>query len=201
MENELSKRLQQQMKFILEIDKLKGINRQTPLIDQSRPENDAEHSWHIAMMTVIFAEYASPEVNIYRVVQMLLIHDVVEIDAGDTFLYDNSTLASSKSEREHKAALRIYGILPSDLQSQLMLLWQEFEERTTPDAKFAASLDRLQPLLQNYFTAGSTWKKHGITSKQVLAKNRVIEEGSKALWKLAEGLIKDAVDRGYLKEN
>lgn len=199
MEKNISDRLLQQTNFIIEIDKLKLIHRRTSLIDQSRHENDAEHSWHISMMAVVFAEYASPQVNISRVIQMLLIHDLVEIDAGDTFLYDNSTLASTKTEREHEAAVRIFGMLPNDTQAQFMSLWQEFEEKKTPDAKFATSLDRLQPILQNYFTEGYAWKKHNITSLQVLAKNRVIKDGSEALWELAENLISSAVDREYLK--
>lgn len=200
MKKEISNRLQQQIKFIREIDKLKLIKRRAFVSDQSRNENSAEHSWHIAIMAIILAEYANPEVNIDRVIKMLLIHDLVEIDAGDTFLYaQEPSQSQTKLDQEQQAATRIYGILPEQSQSELMLLWQEFEERKTPDAKFAASLDRLQPILQNYFTAGGSWKKHNVSSQQVLLKNQLIEEGSNALWQLVEGLIQDAVNCEYLK--
>lgn len=196
-----SVRLQQQIRFILEIDKLKLIMRRTSLLDQSRTENGAEHSWHLALMALIFSEYADSDVDIHRVTRMLLIHDLVEIDAGDTFLYDESEFAETQLERENVAAERIYGLLPSEMGLEFMSLWKEFEERKTPDAKFARSLDRLQPIFQNYFTCGSAWKKYGITANRVLNKNRVIGEGSSVLWELAKTLIKDAVSQGFLKEN
>lgn len=184
-----TKRLQQQIEFILEIDKLKQVMRRTPLLDKSRNENDAEHSWHLAMLAMILAEYASPEVNVNRVIRMLLIHDLVEIDAGDTFLYDESPAASLKDERELNAAKRIYGLLPDDLSLELMELWKEFEERKTEDAKFAAGLDRLQPLLHNYFTGGGAWASHNVSADKVIAKKYLIEEASQILGSLAEEFI------------
>lgn len=195
-----TKRLKQQIEFILEIDQLKKIMRRTLLIDSSRTENDAEHSWHLALLAMVLAEYASPEVNINRVIRMLLIHDLVEIDAGDTFLYDVSPAASLKVERERNAAKRIYGLLPDDIRTELIGLWEEFEERKTADAKFAAGLDRLQPLLHNYFTNGSAWASHNITSDKVIAKKYLIEEASEVLGNLANDLIIDAVNRGDLKK-
>lgn len=194
-----SKRLQQQIEFILELDKLKKIIRQTSLLDRSRNENDAEHSWHLAMMTMVLAEYANPEVNIGRVLRMLLIHDVVEIDAGDTFIYDESAAASLKLEREKNAAERIFGLLPNDLGLELKTLWEEFEERKTLDAKFAASMDRLQPLLHNYFTDGGAWAHHKITADKVLAKTKNIGEASQCLGDFAKSLILDAVEKGFLE--
>lgn len=194
-----TKRLQQQIEFILEIDKLKQVMRRTQLLDKSRTENDAEHSWHLAMLAMVLAEYADPEVNINRVISMLLIHDLVEIDAGDTFLYDESFTASLKAERELNAAERIYNLLPEDIKLKLMNLWKEFEERKTADAKFAAGLDRLQPLLHNYFTGGGAWAVHNVTAEKVMSKKHLIQEASEVLGKLAEDYISDAVNRGDLK--
>lgn len=204
LENHLVKnipmRLQQQIAFILEIDKLKKIMRRAPLLDKSRTENSAEHSWHLAMMVMVLAEYAEPGVNINRILRMLLIHDLVEIDAGDTFLYDESPKAHLKAERELKAAQRLYGLLPNDLGSELMTLWKEFEERKTADAKFAAGIDRLQPLLHNYFTGGGAWSTHGITANKVLSNKQVIQNASQSLWEFAQLLINDAVKREYLQK-
>ncbi len=196
--NNLSQRLKQQIQFILELDKLKHIMRRTTLLDKSRPENDAEHSWHLAMIAVILAEYAGPEVNINRVIKMLLIHDLVEIDAGDTFLYDDVAI-NTKADREHAAAQRLYAILPHDLGEELKSLWQEFEERKSQDAKFAAGLDRLQPLLHNYFTNGGAWSHPEVTATKVISKQRIIAEASQPLWEFAESLITDAIAQGFLR--
>jgi putative hydrolase of HD superfamily len=190
-------RLTQQIGFILEIDKLKSVLRQTLLVDRSRRENTAEHSWHLAMMAIALADYADRPVDIGRVIRMLLVHDLVEIDAGDTFVYDVAA-NRDKAAREALAAERIFGLLPADQGSELRALWQEFEARTTPDASFAAALDRLQPLLHNYHTEGSTWRQHGITVDQVLTLNRTIAQGSQRLWDYTERLIADAVVRGFL---
>ncbi len=195
-----SERLRQQIDFILEMDKLKRVLRRSMLLDQSRNENDAEHSWHLAILAMILSEYASPEVDINRVVRMLLIHDIVEIDAGDTFVYDESAVADTKAERENAAANRIFSLLPEDLKEELISLWREFEARSTPDAKFAAGLDRLQPLLLNYFSDGGTWSKHHVPAGKVRAKQRVIAEASQPLWNFVESLISDAVERKILNE-
>ena len=191
-------RLQRQIQFILEIDKLKSVLRQTWLIDQSRRENDAEHSWHLAVMAVVLAEHARGEgLDLSRVIEMLLVHDLVEIDAGDTFAYDREGNLD-KEDRETKAADRIFAILPADQAARLRALWEEFETRRTPEARYAAALDRLQPLMHNYYTEGRAWREHGVTREQVIARNRHIAEGASALWEFAEGLIDDAVRKGYL---
>ena len=195
----LDERTRRCIEFALEIDALKQVARRTPLLDGSRAETSAEHSWHLALMAVVLGQHAGPEVRIDRVVRMLLIHDLVEIDAGDTFLYDDAAEAS-KHDRELRAAERIFGLLPSDLRQELYALWQEFEQRQTPDALFAAGLDRLQPLLHNYFTGGGTWKHAGVTRDKVEARKRVIGDASAELWAFGQALIADGVRRGYLRE-
>lgn len=193
-------RLQKQVQFILEIDKLKKIVRQTPLTDRSRKENDAEHSWHIALMAVLLAEHACDrEIDLKHVVAMLLVHDLVEIDAGDTFCYDEIG-NGDKLEREKKAADRIFKLLPPDQAAYVRSLWEEFESRETAEARFAAAMDRFQPLLHNYSTRGGTWKEHGVHKSQVISRNQPIENGSTTLWEYAARLIDDAVTKGYLKE-
>lgn len=194
-------RLAQQIQFIIEIDKLKGILRQTLLTDESRRENSAEHSWHLAMMAILLAEYApSSDINMLRVIKMLLIHDLVEIDAGDTFCYDVQA-NQNKAVREVQAATRLFGMLPEDQGTQLQELWQEFEEKQTIEAQFAAALDRLQPLLHNQQTRGGTWRIHGITRAQVLQRMYPVKDGAPALWQLVEKVIDDAVAAGYLLES
>ncbi len=196
----MSKDLEKQIHFIIEIDKLKQIYRRTYLMDSSRTENDAEHSWHLAVMAMLLQEYAEArELDISRVMRMVLIHDIVEIDAGDTYLYDEKA-AHDKVEREQKAAERLFGLLPDDQAQEFRALWDEFEEKATPEATFAASLDRFQPLLHNYTTKGKSWKDHNVTSDKVLNRCSEIRHGSSALWKYAEGLIHQAVEKGYLEE-
>ena len=195
----LNARLDAQIRFVIEIDKVKHVLRQTDLMDGSRRENDAEHSWHLAVMALLLAEYAAGDIDLSRVVRMVLIHDLVEIDAGDTFCYDEEG-AKDKAEREQAAADRIFAVLPDDQAVELRALWDEFEARETADAKFAASLDRLQPLLHNYHTQGAAWRRHGIVRSQVVARNQHIAEGAPALWDYARLLIDDAVARGYLAE-
>ena len=191
-------RLERQLRFIAEIDKLKDVFRQTLLMNGKRYENDAEHSWHIAVMAVLLSEYAvGRNLNIARVMKMALVHDLVEIDAGDTFCYDEKA-ALSKEKRETNAADRIFSILPAGQASELRALWDEFEARRTPEAKFAAALDRLQPLLHNYNTQGAAWRKHGVTSEKVLVRNKHMADGAPILWEYAENLIRDAVRKGYL---
>jgi len=191
-------RLEQQIAFIVEIDKLKLVLRQTRLMDGSRRENDAEHCWHVALMAVVLAEHAGAHIDVPRVLKMLLIHDLVEIDAGDTFLYaavDPAAIAA----RETRAAERIFGLLPPDQADELRVLWEEFEARDTAEAKFARALDRLEPLLQNHRNGGGTWVEHRITVEQVLAKKHLVADGSAALWAFAVALIDDSLSRGYLR--
>ena len=190
-------RLRQQIDFIIEIDKLKSVMRRTYLADGSRRENSAEHSWQLAMMAVVLAEHANVPIDLLHVIKMVLVHDIVEIDAGDTYIYDTQG-ALDKAQREQQAADRIFALLPAEQARELHSLWEEFEARETPDARFAAAMDRLMPLLHNYVTAGRSWQEHGITSNQVLANNARIDEGSETLWELAASLIADSVAKGYL---
>ena len=190
-------RLAAQIAFIVEIDRLKQVLRQSHLTDGSRVENDAEHSWHLAVMAILLAEHAAEPVDVSRVIKMVLVHDLVEIDAGDTFAYDVEGHAD-KSDREQAAADRIFALLPADQAAEFRALWDEFESRQTPDSRFAAALDRLQPQLLNYHSGGSTWLEHGITADQVLARNCHMAEGSQSLWDFAQRLIADAVAKGYL---
>jgi len=190
-------RLERQLRFLREIDRAKGIQRQTWLLDLSRKENDAEHSWHLGVMAPLLAEYAAEPVDVAKVVKMVLLHDVVEIDAGDTFAYDDIA-RPRQHQRERRAADRIFAILPADQAAEARALWDEFEASQTPEAKFAAALDRLQPLMHNYFTEGSTWREHGVKVSQVIQRNRHMAEGSPRLWAYAESLIRDAVEKGYL---
>ncbi|MGB3760555.1 MAG: HD domain-containing protein, partial [Rivularia sp. (in: cyanobacteria)] len=188
----------QQLQFIIEIDKLKNVLRQTLLIDGSRRENSGEHSWHLAMMTMILAEYATEGTDIFRAMKMSLIHDLVEIDAGDTFCYDVRG-NESKAERELEAATRIFGLLPEEQAKELRLLWDEFEARVTPTAKFAAALDRIQPFLHNRETEGGTWKIHNINRSQVMKRMAPVEEGTPELWDFILGEIDNCIAKGYLK--
>ena len=192
-------RLAKQVEFIVEIDKLKQVVRRTWLTDQSRQENDAEHSWHLGVMAILLLEHAQqPRLDLLRVLKMVLIHDLVEIDAGDTFAYDDAG-ALDKAERESAAADRVFGLLPADQAAELRTLWEEFEARQTPEAKYAAALDRFQPMLHNYRTQGKAWQEHGITADQVIARNQHIAEGSPALWEYAREFVADAVAKGYLR--
>jgi len=191
-------RLAKQIAFAVEIDKLKNVYRQTLLMDGKRYENDAEHSWHLGIMVFLLSEYTGTRhLDVCRVLKMVLVHDLVEIDAGDTFCYDNKA-AEGKVERERTAASRVFGMLPPDQASVFTELWEEFEARQTPESRYAAALDRLQPLLHNYNTQGAAWRKHGVTADKVLERNRHIAEGAPELWTFAESLIKDAVEKGYL---
>jgi len=191
-------RLAQQIRFIVEVDKLKEVFRQTLLTQSRRQENDAEHSWHLCLMVLVLAEHANfPQLDVLRVLKMLLVHDLVEIDAGDTFAYDTARMAD-QPEREARAADRIFGLLPSDQTTEFRALWDEFEARTTPESKFAAAMDRFQPMLQNAFTEGAAWHQHGVTSDRVIARNRHIADGATAVWDYAAQMIADAVKAGHL---
>jgi putative hydrolases of HD superfamily len=191
-------RLDQQLRFITEIDRLKGVLRQTMLAEPGRRENSAEHSWHLAVMAVTLAEHAPPGTDIGRVVAMLLVHDLVEIDAGDLFVYAGEAEQARQEEAEIAAADRIFALLPPDQSAALRRLWDEFEERRTREARFARALDRLQPMLANLKAGGGTWQEHGITADQVLAKVALIEEGSPGLGSYARDLVTHAVRDGLL---
>lgn len=191
-------RLEKQVRFILEVDKLKEIFRQTVCTQSRRPENDAEHSWHLCLAIIVLAEHSNAKLDVLRVLKMAIIHDLVEIDAGDTFAYDTARMAD-QHEREAKAADRIFGLLPEDQAVEFRAIWDEFEERATPEAKFAAAIDRFQPVLLNVSTEGASWKSHGITADRVRARNGHIAEGSAALWEKAASLIQGAVDQGHLE--
>lgn len=196
----LAERMRQQLDFIIEIDKLKQIYRMNILTDQSRHETDAEHSWHLAVMAVLLADYVDEsKIDVLRVIKMVLIHDIVEIDAGDTYCYDVQAI-QNQSSREQKAANRLFSILPADQAHEFRQTWEEFEQAVTPEARFAAALDRLQPLLLHYQTKGKSWQENGITSSQVRNRNRHTHEVSKALGEAVEDIIKDAIKQRYLAE-
>ncbi len=192
-------RLQKQVRFILETDKLKQVLRQNVVIGTKRNENDAEHSWHLAVMAVLLSEYSAHEnLDLLKVIKMVLVHDLVEIDAGDTFCYDDKA-REGKDERELKAAKRLFGLLPDDQAREIWELWREFEEMKTPESQFAACLDRLQPLLLNYNTDGHTWQKPGVTSGKVYERNAILEKAAPGLWEYAKEIIEDSVRKGILK--
>jgi putative hydrolase of HD superfamily len=195
----MNSRLSQQLQFILEIDKLKQVLRQTRLTDGSRRENSAEHSWHLALMAVLLSEYAAQPIDSLRVITMLLIHDIVEIDAGDTFAFDVAGYLN-KAALELAAADRLFSLLPSDQAANLRLLWDEFEAQTTPEAQYAAALDRLQPLLFNQQNQGGTWREHRITREQVMRRVQPIATGTPELWPLVEAVIAASVTAGYLQD-
>ena len=174
-------RLQQQMKFILEVDKVKQIIRQTYLADGSRKENDAEHSWHLALMAVLLKEYANEEVDLAKVIPMVLLHDLVEIDAGDTYAYDQKGIKTQR-ERETKAADRIFGLLPEDQKVKFRMLWEEFENNETPEAHFAHTMDNFQPVMLNDATNGKMWEENKVRLSQILKRNEKTKLGSKILW-------------------
>ena len=190
-------RLARQVAFVVEMDRLKGVLRQTSLIDGSRRENTAEHSWHLAMAALALAEHAPAGTDLARALHMVLVHDVVEIDAGDTFGFDEVGYLD-KEERETRAAERLFGLLPPDQAAELRALWNEFEAGTTPEARFAVVLDRLQPLLVNFNSAGGTWKLHGITLSQLRRRMAPIEAGAPGLWPWVERTIEEACERGYV---
>ncbi len=194
-----NERFTHQIDFLLELDKLKDIRRQSRIMPSLRRENSAEHSWHIAMMALVLGRDYGEDVDLSRVVTMLLLHDIVEIDAGDTYAYDREGY-EDKEEREQEAASRIFGLLPEDQGEALRSAWDDFEQGRTPEARFAHSMDRLMPLLHNYYSDGATWKTHGTRKSQVQQRMAKIQEASPELWKFAESLIDKAVQRGILKE-
>lgn len=190
-------RLEQQMQFIVEVDKLKQITRQTYIADGSRKENDAEHSWHLALMAFLLSEYANEEVDVLHVLQMVIIHDLVEIDAGDTYAYDMEGNATKRA-REVAAANRIFGLLPDDQAKRMRDLWEEFEAAETKEAKFALALDKIQPALLNDASGGGSWREHGVHEEQILKRNAETPDGSAELWAYAKHLIDKNVENGNI---
>ena len=182
--------------FALEIDRLKGVERRTWRVDRSRRENTAEHSWHVATLALVFADHAPPGADVDRVVRMLLVHDLVEIDAGDTFAFDAVGMLD-RDAREARAADRLFGLLPGG--TTLRALWEEFDAGTTPDARYANALDRLAPLLLNLATEGGTWREHGVTRAAVLRRMQPIAEGIPALWPAVVAVLDDAVRVGWVR--
>lgn len=190
-------RLRDQLDFIIEIDRLKTVARQSPLAAALRRENDAEHSWHLASMVIVLAEYADQDIDIGKTLAMTVIHDLVEIYAGDTPLYDDESSRAGQLDRERVAAARLFAILPDDQAAQLRDLWEEFERQQSPEARFAKAMDRLQPLLLNWMDRGGTWNTPGVTVSDILERKSVIAGGSADLWKAARQIINEGHDRGW----
>lgn len=193
----ISTRLLKDMEFIIELDKMKSILRQTSLINEDRREDDAQHSWHITVMAMILSEYSNEKVDVCKVMKMLLTHDLVEIFAGDTFCYDKIG-NSDKREREVLAAEKIFGMLDEDKGKELRALWDEFEEMETPESLFAASMDRLQPMLNNYYNNGGTWKKYDVAKSDIYKRINPVKESSDELWSFTENMIEDAFKKGFI---
>ena len=194
-------RLKQQLDFALEIDKEKNIFRQTHLSGHGRNENDAEHAWHMAIMTMLLSEYANEPIDVLHTIGMLLIHDLVEIDAGDTYAYDEEAKKTQR-ERELAAADRIFGLLPDDQAEYMRGLWDEFEERKTPEARFARTLDNVQPTLLNNASEGRSWEEKGVHLSQILKRNECTKDGSEKLWDYAfNNFIKPNVESGKIKKD
>jgi putative hydrolase of HD superfamily len=193
-------RLQQQLDFLMEIDRLKSVDRMTLITDGSRRENTAEHSWHLAMFAVVLAEHADAEVDLLRVLTLCLVHDIVEIDAGDTFAYDTAAY-SDKDEREQRAADRLFGLLPPDQGARFRALWEEYEAMETPESRFANAVDRMQPAMLNHMVGDlSTWREHRISRPQAVKRLSPIGDGSTRLWEHTLSVIDEAVRRGNLVE-
>ncbi len=190
-------RLKEQIDFILEIDKMKEILRQNYLADGSARENDADHSWHLAMMALILSEYSNEKVDVTRVVPMVLTHDLVEIDAGDTYAYDEAG-ALTKEKREKAAADRIFGILPKEQGTWMRGLWDEFEACNTPESKFAHVLDNSLPLFLNHAAGGISWKEHKVKRSQIYKRNRITGEGSAKIWEYMQELIQENINKGNI---
>lgn len=190
-------RLEKQIEFILELDKIKSIVRQTYLSNGERKENDAEHSWHLALMCFTLSEYANEPIDVLKTMKMVLLHDVIEIDAGDTYAYDTAG-NETKRERELEAAKRIFPILPKEQAEEYRSLWDEFEERKTPEAKFARMLDNVQPVLLNHASGGKSWREHGVKKSQVMGRNERTHEGSEEIWSYLKNIIDENVKKGNI---
>lgn len=191
--------LLKQVAFIKEIDKLKYIQRKTKLFNSNRHENDAEHSWHLAMMTIVLAEHSDKPIDVLKVVKMVLIHDIVEIDAGDTFIYD-AVKNHTNTDEELIAAKRIFGLLPPAQAEEFIAVWKEFEDGITDEAKFARSMDRFEPLLQNTSNNGGTWVEFNVPYQKVYDKKKAIANGSTSIWNYAKNLINESMAKGILKK-
>jgi len=186
---------EKQLSFVKEIDKLKYIQRKTKLFNSDRHENDAEHSWHLAMMALVLSEHSNEKIDLLKVIKMLLIHDIVEIDAGDTFLFD-TTKNHTNTEEELKAAERIFGLLPEEQAKELIAIWEEFEAGETDDAKFAKAMDRFEPMLQNASNDGGTWKEFNVPYESVIEKKKKMKEGSEVVWEYAKGMVDNYYQKG-----
>ncbi len=195
----ITENLLKQIEFIKEIDKIKYIQRRTKLFNSNRNENDAEHSWHLAMMAIVLSEYSDLEIDLLKVIKMVLIHDIFEIDAGDTFLYDQKK-SHDNTEEEKKCAERIFGILPKKQAHAFFEVWTEFEDGISNEAKFAKSLDNLEPVLQNASNNGGTWKEFGVKLKTVYDKKKIIKRGSTELWNFTKTILENSVKKGILLE-
>ena len=194
----MEERLKKQMKFALEIDKVKNVFRQTHLSEHGRNENDAEHSWHMAIMAYLLREYANEKVDIAKVMLMCLIHDIVEIDAGDTYAYDTENLKTQKA-REDAAQERIFSILPKEQKEELIALFDEFEAYETAESKFAHVMDNLQPLMLNNSNGGSDWREHNVSAEQVYKRQSKVKLGSETLFEVVDGIIQDNIKKRNLR--
>ena len=192
--------LEKQIAFIKEIDKVKYILRQSKLFNSDRYENDAEHSWHLAVMAIVLAEHSDKPIDLLKVLKMVLIHDIVEIDAGDTFIYSATRNDKETEKEELAAAKRIFGLLPEKQAEELIAIWKEFEEGETDEAKFAKSMDRFEPLLQSASNKGGTWVEHDVPYHKVYGVNKAIKNGSTTLWNYADNLLDKCVEKGFLKK-
>ena len=192
-------RMDRQIDFIIELEGLKSVLRRSYLINGDRLENSAEHSWHICVMAMVLMEHANQPIDLNKTIRMLLIHDIVEIEAGDTYCYDDGNMVE-QHQRERIAADNLFGMLPEDQARQLMALWEEFEEAQTPEARFAGAMDRFMPLLQSYFTDGKAWVENEIHKDQVIERNEPISDGSETLWEYSLSLIEEGVNRGWLSQ-
>ncbi len=198
MNEQEKQRFTKQIEFLVELDKMKNIRRQTRVLHEDRAENDAEHAWHLAMLALVLSEYADEPIDLKTVLATVLIHDIVEIDAGDTYAYDEAGNAT-KAEREQKAAERLFHMLPDDQGAYMRQLWDAFEAQSTPEARFANSLDRVQPLMLNYCKHGESWLAHGTRQIQVKERMQPVYNGSQVLGDLAMELIRRAAEEGLLK--
>jgi putative hydrolase of HD superfamily len=193
-------RFKKQLEFLIKADKLKNVLRQTAVVDESRQETVAEHSWHFALTAATLLEYSNfPKIDILKVLKMALVHDLVEVYAGDTFAYDEAGYAD-KEEREKEAADRIFGLLPEEQSAEFRGLWEEFEAMETPEAVYAAAVDRLQPFINNYMTRGHTWRLHKVTSDKVYRRMEVVKQAMPELWGFVDEVIRDSIKKGYIKE-
>lgn len=194
----MTEELRRRLEFFLETDRMKYVIRRTPVGDVSRKENDAEHTFSLALLALVLKDYAAPDVDIDRVIRMALVHDLIEIYAGDTYVYDAEAM-QTKAAREDAAAARLFGMLPAEQGADYEALWREFDAEETPDARFAACLDHFQPLLMNYYTGGVSWMEHGVCIAQVRERMQIIREVCPELYETVEQMLRDAVDKGWLR--